>query len=59
VDEGIVGAVDSQQVNKELISTSDFRREKNILEMKKAHLLGNEPVGDTQNYRGLKFVKVI
>ena len=55
----IMGAIDSQNVNRDVITNNDLKRYKNILEMINAHLVRYEPGGDIQISRGSKSTKVI
>jgi hypothetical protein len=48
-----------KKMDEALVSTTDLKRYKNILEMTNAHLEGYEPGGDIQISRGQKFVNVI
>ena len=48
-----------KNVNTDVITTSDLKRYKHIVELTNAHLVGYEPGGDIQISRGSKFTKVI
>ena len=54
-DKGNVGALDSQKVSTDVITTSDLKRYKHIVEMTNAHLVGYESGVDIQISSGLKF----
>ena len=53
-----MGTLDSQIVNSDVITNSDLKLYKRILELTNAHLAEYEPGGDIQNSRGSKYAKV-
>jgi hypothetical protein len=48
-----------KSVNTDVVTTSDMKRYKHILEMTNSHLTGYEPGGSIQKFRGVKFTKII
>ena len=54
-----MGNLDTQNVSSDVITNSDLKAYKHILELTNAHLVGYEPGGDIQITRGSKYVKVI
>jgi hypothetical protein len=58
-NEGIVGALHTQNVNTDLITISYQKRYKNTTEMTKAHFVEDETGGDILISRGPKLDKII
>ena len=48
-----------KNIHRDVITTSDLKRYKHIVELTNAHLVGYEPGSDIQISRGSKFTKVI
>ena len=48
-----------KNVNSDVITNSDLKEYKRIVEMTNAHMAGYEPGGEIQISRGAKYVKVI
>ena len=48
-----------KNVNIDVITKSDLKAFKRILELTNAHLVGYEPGGDIQVSRGIKYAKII
>ena len=48
-----------RNTNSEVITNSDLKRYKSILQLTNAHLVGYEPVGDIQISRGAQYEKLI